>query len=89
MLGWLLIAVPLPLAVGMELFASVSRVVAEAAFVAGVVAFGAGALMVLRRGDEKDEWRDGDSGGPPWWPDFERDFNTYVQSRRSERLSRS
>jgi hypothetical protein len=82
-IGWLLIALPLPLAVGIETFASPPRVFADAAFVAGLTAFAVGALLVLS-GDEEDDRRpDAVPESPPWWPDFERDFRTYA--RRSSR----
>jgi hypothetical protein len=82
-MGWLLIALPLPLAVGIETFASPPRVLADAAFVAGLAAFAVGALLVLSGDDEDDRRLDGDPDSPPWWPDFEREFRAYA--RRSSR----
>ena len=82
-LGWLLIAVPLPLAVGIQLLAPLPPAFGETAFVAGVAAFAAGALLVLSSDDE-DDLRDGaDPETPPWWPEFEREFDQYV--RRTSR----
>ena len=82
-LGWLLIAVPLPLAVGLQLLAPLPPALGETAFVAGVAAFAAGALLVLSS-DDGDDLRNGaDPETPPWWPEFERDFDEYV--RRSSR----
>ena len=81
--GWLLIALPLPLAVLIEVFSSPPPVFAETAFVAGVVAFAAGALLVLSSDDGDDLRGHGDPDSPPWWPDFEREFRAYA--RRSSR----
>lgn len=81
--GWLLIAVPLPLAVGIEAVAPLPRVLADAAFVAGLTAFGLGALLVLSGQDEDDPRPGADPDSPPWWPDFEREFRVYA--RRSSR----
>jgi hypothetical protein len=67
--GWLLVAVPLPLAVVLRL--------GQVAFLAGVVAFAVGAAIVLgmREDDGWSEERDDDS--PPWWPAFERELREY------------
>jgi hypothetical protein len=81
--GWLLIALPLPLAVGIEVFAAPPPLFGETAFVAGVAAFAAGALLVLSADDGDDQRGDPDPDGPPWWPDFERAFRAYA--RRSSR----
>lgn len=82
-LGWLLIAVPLPLAVGLQLLAPLPPAFRETAFVAGVAAFAAGALLVLSSDDEDDPRDGAEPETPPWWPEFERDFDEYV--RRSSR----
>jgi hypothetical protein len=81
--GWLLIALPLPLAAGIEVFAPLPSPFAEATFFAGVAAFAAGALLVLSGDDRDDRRGDADPDGPPWWPDFEREFRAYA--RRSSR----
>ena len=81
--GWLLIALPLPLAVGLVTFASPPRVLADAAFVAGLVAFAIGVLLVLSADDGDGREGDVDPESPPWWPDFEREFRAYA--RRSSR----
>ena len=81
--GWLLIALPLPLAVGLETFASPPRVLEDAGFVAGLAAFALGTLLVLRRDDGDGREGDVDPESPPWWPDFEREFRSYA--RRSSR----
>jgi hypothetical protein len=81
-----LVAVPLPLAVMLHLLLPLSIGVDEALFVAGVVAFAAGAFLLLGR-DDDDRLRRGDDLEPPWWPEFERDFRRYSTgpSRRPER----
>ena len=70
-LGWLLIALPLPPAL------------AETAFAAGVAAFAVGSLLVLRRDGRDDSRGSADPETPPWWPEFEREFRSYA--RRSSR----
>lgn len=69
MCGWLLVAIPLPVAVVLKL--------GQVAFLAGVVAFAVGAAIVLgmREDDDWSEERDEDS--PPWWPAFERELREY------------
>ena len=81
--GWLLIALPLPVAVGLETFASPPRVLADAVFVAGLAAFAVGALLVMSSDDGDDRREDVDPDSPSWWPEFERDFRAY--SRRNSR----
>jgi hypothetical protein len=82
-----LVAVPLPLAVMLHLLLPLSIGVDEALFVAGVLAFAAGAFLLLGRDDEDSGFRGGDDLEPPWWPDFERGFRRYSTepSRRPER----
>jgi hypothetical protein len=76
--GWLLVAVPLPLAVVLH--------PGQAAFLASVAAFAVGAALIL--GDEEQGWSrdDVEDETPPWWPAFERDLREYERdsSRRSE-----
>jgi hypothetical protein len=81
--GWLLIALPLPLVAGIEVFAPPPPVFAEAAFVAAVAAFAVGALLVLSGEGGDDHRGDADPESPPWWPEFEREFRAYA--RRSSR----
>jgi hypothetical protein len=87
-LGWLLVAVPLPLAVGIQLLAPLPPALGETAFVAGVAAFAAGALLVLSS-DDQDDLREGtDPETPPWWPEFEREFDEYVSRTSRPRVLR-
>jgi hypothetical protein len=79
-LGWLLIAVPLPLAVVIEIFAPpLPPALAETTFVVGVAAFAAGSLLVLRRDGRDDSRGTADPETPPWWPEFEREFRAYAR----------
>jgi hypothetical protein len=58
-------------------------------FVAGVVAFAIGAIIVL--GSREDGWsEERDEESPPWWPAFERDLRDYEleQRRRPEVVRR-
>lgn len=85
-LGWFLIALPLPLAVVVEAVAPLPPALAEATFLAGVAAFAAGALLVLRI-DRGDGLRgSGDPETPPWWPEFEREFRAYARRRARPRV---
>jgi hypothetical protein len=79
--GYVLIAVPLPLAVGLHLFLWPASALDPITFVVGVIAFAAGALLVLPGddGDEQPELPE-DSDPAPWWPDFERDFRAYARA---------
>jgi hypothetical protein len=83
LVGSLLIAVPLPLAVGVQVLAPLPPPLGEGSFVAGLAAFAAGALLVLGRDDEDDLRGDSEREHPPWWPEFERDFRAYA--KRSSR----
>jgi hypothetical protein len=82
-LGYALIAVPLPLAVALHLFVWPVSALDRMAFVVGVVAFGAGALLVLP-GYERDEPAElpDDPNPAPWWPDFEREFREHARTTR-------
>jgi hypothetical protein len=88
-LGWLLIAVPLPLVVAFRLSLPSSSLGGQSAFMCGALAFAAGTLLILSKRDDADEGdRDqADPGPAPWWPDFEREFRAYArrQSRPSVR----
>jgi hypothetical protein len=82
--GWALVCVPLPAAVVLHLFFSVSASIDQAAFLAGVTAFAVGALLLLGR--EEDDWREEpDEDSTPWWPAFERDLHEYDLERTLRR----
>lgn len=75
-LGWVLVAVPLPVAVMLHLLVPLPTSLDQAAFLAGVAAFAVGAALVLRR--DEDDWREpAETPSPPWWPAFERDLRDY------------
>jgi hypothetical protein len=78
-LGWLLVAVPLPIVVGFRLLLPGKPAGDEGAFILAIVAFAVGTLLLLARDDEDD--RDGEMGGDPapWWPEFEREFRAYAR----------
>jgi hypothetical protein len=88
LIGWLLVAFPLPLVVAARLFAPSSPLGGEIAFALGVVCFAGGVLLVVTEGDD-EEGSDGphDLGPPPWWPDFEREFRTYASRQSRRRVS--
>lgn len=68
----------LPLALVLHLLIELPAIVDQGAFVLGVLAFGAGAFLILPWDGEEDgsgEPRDPDPA--PWWPAFERDFRAY------------
>jgi hypothetical protein len=82
--GYVLIVVPLPLAVALHLFVWPASALDRIAFVVGVIAFGVGALLVLPGGDEGEQPDLPDDPDPaPWWPDFEREFREYAQETRA------
>jgi hypothetical protein len=87
-LGWLLIAVPLPLVVASRLALPSSPLGGQNAFVCGVLAFAAGTLLVLSSRSDPDEGgRDEPDLAPgPWWPDFEREFRAYVRRQSRSRV---
>jgi hypothetical protein len=79
--GYVLIVVPLPLAVALHLFVWPASALDRIAFVVGVIAFGVGALLVLPGGDEGEQPDLPDDPDPaPWWPDFEREFREYARA---------
>jgi hypothetical protein len=81
--GYALIALPLPLAVAFHLFLWPGSALDRIAFVLGVIAFAAGALLVLPGDDEGEQPALPDDPDPaPWWPDFEREFREYAQATR-------
>src|SRR5204863_9277956 len=63
-LGWVLVAVPLPLAVALHLVGRLPASVDQAAFLACVGAFAIGAALVLSD-DEADWRREDDDETPP------------------------
>jgi hypothetical protein len=82
-LGYALVAIPLPLAIALHLFLRPASAFDRIAFVLGVIAFGAGALLVLAGDDEGEQPEFTDDPDPaPWWPDFEREFREYAQATR-------
>ena len=82
LLGWALVAVPLPLAVAVHLVFSLPVALDQAAFVVGVAAFALGAFLVLSADEGEDRREPIDElEPPPWWPDFERDFRAYARRR--------
>jgi hypothetical protein len=89
LIGCGLIAGPLPLAVALHLFVPLPTGLNQAAFIAGVIAFAVGAILVLGE-DEREERSDPDAElepeQPPWWPDFERGFRAYARSRSRPRI---
>jgi hypothetical protein len=88
-LGWLLVAVPLPLVVAFRLFQPASPFGGQSAFVAGLLAFAVGALLVLSSRDDADEGDGGAGADPdpaPWWPEFERDFRAYARRESRRRV---
>jgi hypothetical protein len=87
-LGWLLIAVPLPLVVAIRLALPSSPLGGQSAFVCGVLSFAAGTLLVLSSRDDADDGggEDADPGPTPWWPDFEREFRAYARRQSRPRV---
>jgi hypothetical protein len=79
-LGWLLVGVPLPAAVCLHLAGVLAYNVDQVIFLGSVVAFAIGAALLL--GDDTDDWREPSDDGPPWWPEFEREFRRYARRSR-------
>jgi hypothetical protein len=72
----------LPLALLLHLLVQLPAVVDQSAFVLGVVAFGAGAFLILPwDGEDERGERPRDPDPAPWWPEFERDFRAYSARR--------
>jgi hypothetical protein len=87
-LGWLLIGVPLPLVVASRLTLPSSPLGGQTAFLVGVLAFAAGAALILSGRDEADD-SEGRPEGPdpaPWWPEFEREFRSYARRQSRSRV---
>jgi hypothetical protein len=86
--GWVLVAGPLPLAVGLHTILQLPEGIDQAAFLAGVAAFAIGAALILS-GNEEDWREESDDHSPPWWPAFERDLREYeLESWRRRVISR-
>lgn len=85
-LGFVLVAVPLPLALALHLLVRPAAALDQGAFVLGVVAFGVGAVLLLAS-EGGDERRDvtPDPDPAPWWPAFEREFGAYARESRRVR----
>jgi hypothetical protein len=83
LVGCALVLVPLPLAVGLHVVFLHSGSADQALFLTALVAFGIGAVLVLG-GEEPDDGAARDDPGPEWWPDFERQFRTFVRTRPRE-----
>jgi uncharacterized membrane protein len=80
--GWVLVAGPLPLVVGLHLAGVLSPNVDQIAFLGSVVAFAVGAALLLGTAEDEDEdWRDSGDDSPPWWPEFERELRDYERDR--------
>ncbi len=78
-LGCALVAVPLPLAVALNLALRVPAPADQVSFLLGVAAFAVGAALILRS-DEGDWGREAEDDSPPWWPAFEREFRVYART---------
>jgi hypothetical protein len=85
LVGWILVAVPLPAALALHLSVLHSGRLDQALFVSALLAFALGAVLVLAR--ERDDGGGREDGpGPHWWPAFEESFHEYVSSPRRERV---
>ena len=86
-LGWLLIVLPLPTVVAFRLTLPSSPLGSQAAFVGGVLAFAAGAALILSSRDDADDADGQDDPDPaPWWPEFEREFRAYARRQSRPRV---
>jgi hypothetical protein len=85
-LGWCLLAW-LPLAVALHLLTTWPALLDQVIFAAALVAFAAGAVLVLAAEDGLDDPPDPSGFDPaPWWPEFERDFRTYARRQPRPRV---
>jgi uncharacterized membrane protein len=81
-IGWVLVAGPLPAAVGLHLAGILSPNVDQIAFLGSVLAFAVGAALLLGKAEDEDEdWRESGDDSPPWWPEFERELRDYERDR--------
>jgi hypothetical protein len=87
--AWLLVAVPLPAAVVIQLAGLLSPGLNQALFLFGAAAFGVGAFLILAENDEG--WREAaEDDTPPWWPAFERELQHWEREQeRRRRLVRT
>jgi hypothetical protein len=83
-IGWVLIAVPLPVAVLIHLTLLHSGRADQTLFIGGAAAFAVGAALVLGR-EEDDDGLSVDDPDPSWWPEFERAFRDYSRRRPPSR----
>jgi len=84
--AWLLVATLPAVVVGRLLFPG-PEAAFQVAFILGVVGFALGAVLMLSADDEADDdWHIGDIEPPPWWPDFERDFEDYARRHSRPRV---
>jgi hypothetical protein len=86
LLGFGLLALPLPAAVGLSFARDPRDTLSQILLVLGVVSFVAGAVLVLA--DDMEEPPEGGprtDSEPPWWPDFERAFRLYARKSRPAR----
>jgi hypothetical protein len=86
LLGWLLVAMPLPLVVSIRLALPSAPLGGQTAFVAAVVAFAVGALLVLRSDSDTEDDVIETSPDPAPWPDFERQFRAYARTQPRRRV---
>jgi hypothetical protein len=85
LVGWVLIAVPLPAALALHLSLLHSGRLDQTLFISALLAFALGAVLVLAR-DRDDGGGREDDPEPHWWPAFERSFQDYVSAPRKERV---
>ncbi|HEY7207142.1 MAG TPA: hypothetical protein VH416_02785 [Gaiellaceae bacterium] len=81
--GWALVLVPLPTAVGMHLLSDAPALLDRISFAGGLLAFVAGGLL-LAASDEPGADDDAPAD-PPWWPGFESDFRAYARAHPPRR----
>jgi hypothetical protein len=85
MLGWFLVAVPLPAAIAIHLSVLHSGRLDQALFISALLAFALGAMLVLA-GDSDDEGGRDDEPEPHWWPAFEQSLHDYTSTSQKERV---
>ena len=87
LVGWLLVAVPLPSVVACRVALPSAPFGGQAAFACGALAFAVGAVLVLSgHGDDPDTVKELEPGPAPWWPDFEREFRAYERAQSRPRV---